>query len=135
MTAPGSSRRAMVLTAVGCAVGGWLAFVVPYELAFSSGETRARNVMDGFQFVTLLLLPLGGFAAGAVTPRGWLLWGPCAVAFLPCRAAVEVLIDPTSHNLWPLELAFYAAFALWTSAGSGIGAYVRSRSAGRPVEP
>ena len=136
MTVPASGRAAMVLTGLGCIVAGWLAFTLPYEAAFAAGETTATNVMDGgIQFTTLLVLPLIGLAAGAVAPRGWFLWGPCAIAFLPSWSMVEVLIDPTSHNLWPFELVLYAAFAMWTGAGAGVGAFARSRFAPRPLAP
>ena len=111
--------------AAACAVCGWLSFFVPYRIAFASGATKETNCMDGLQMITLLLLPGVGFAAGALVPRAWFLWGACAVVPLPALTAFEILLDPTSHNLWPIELLFYAAFVLLATAGSGLGALVR----------
>jgi len=66
---------------------------------------------------------LGG-AFGGRTP-----WAASFVVFaaMPFIILAEVIVDPTSHNLFPFELLMYGALSLMTLAGSGIGMLVRRR--------
>jgi hypothetical protein len=38
--------------------------------------------------------------------RGLALLPAAALAFVAFRIVIDTSVDPTSHNLWPLELAF-----------------------------
>lgn len=130
-----------VLVVVACAVAGWFAFHVPYDMAFASGATKARNPVDGMQPVSLLGIGVIGLAAGLLRPRGWLIWGLCSMAALPCVAVVEMVRDPNSHNLWPIEFVLYGVFSVPGVLGAGIGALFRNRwrkrlvAEGRPAVP
>ncbi len=61
------------------------------------------------------------FAAGALlglvsSSRAWRL-GLAAIALLPLAAIAEMLVDPTSHSLWPFEFAIYAVLGLVVTLG------------------
>jgi hypothetical protein len=120
-----SEWGAVRLASAACAAAGWLAFVVSHEVARATGLTTRTSVLAGMYLITLPGIFVIGLAAGAAVPRGWFLFGPCIVVFLPCKAAVEILLDPTSHNLWPFEMVFYVAFAMLGAAGAGLGALAR----------
>jgi hypothetical protein len=80
------------------------------------------------------------FAAFAIRGAGigrlpWAVAGPAAmvVGAVALRVAVEVSSDPTSHNLWPLELMIAGVVAvLWAGAGGGLG-WLLARIAVRPA--
>lgn len=89
-------------------------------------EQRAREPVSGGMVALsagfmVLVLALG--AGGVVLPirsvRRWSgAWRfaaavPCVVmAFIVLRIIVDVMIDPTSHNLWPFEVLYAAAASL-----------------------
>lgn len=128
-------RRALIalIIASACAAAGWFAFQVPYERALESGATTAKNIVDGMQWISLLGIAGIGFTAGLIAPKEWLLWGPCTMAAFPVMAFIEMGRDPTSHNLWPIEFAFYGVIAIPGIAEAWLGAFLRSRFArGRP---
>ena len=43
------------------------------------------------------------------------------LASLPIVAVIEMVKDPTSHNLWPLEFMIYAGLSLFSVLGMSIG--------------
>lgn len=75
-------------------------------------------------FVGTMVLGLAGILAGTLWPL-WGLWrwsglwrlaplAPvAALGFVVARIVVDTLRDPTSHNLWPFEIALVA----WPAAG------------------
>jgi len=103
-----SSRSRLLILAGACAAAGWAAVWLPWWLARDLGSTRATNPIDGMQLVTLGLLAAIGVGAGLLAPRrGWV----CALAtlaVLPVLVLIDLVRDPTSHNLLPFELAGYA---------------------------
>ncbi len=79
-----------------------------------------------FALVTLVSLVVAGLVAGVIARGRPLLGGLASVALLPVATFVEVLIDPTSHNLWPLEIVIYALLALPAiGAAAATGAMMR----------
>jgi hypothetical protein len=65
------------------------------------------------------------FAAGLAT--GWFLrdlnqWlaGFAMLLGLPLAAIAEMLVDSSSHNLWPLEFAMYGVLMLAPTAGVAV---------------
>jgi hypothetical protein len=76
-----------------------------------------RDAVEGFGLPQLLLLPAAGVVLGLVSAsRAWLL-GAAAIALLPLAAVAEMIKDPSSHNLFPIEFAFYAFYGLLVSGG------------------
>lgn len=55
--------------------------------------------------------------------------GISMLALLPVAAVAEMMADPTSHNLWPLEFAMYAVISLAPAAGAALGRIGWSRMA------
>ena len=55
--------------------------------------------------------------------KGALVWLFVAggVAGLIFRSLNPMMVDPTSHNLWPLEFAMYAVISLAPAAGAAAG--------------
>lgn len=47
--------------------------------------------------------------------------GALAVAALPLAAVAEMVADPTSHNLWPVEFMFYAFYGAIVATGAALG--------------
>jgi hypothetical protein len=75
--------------------------------------TANQDPFDGpFLLITLLVLVVAGVLAGVLARGRPLLGGLASVALLPVATFVEVLIDPTSHNLWPLEFVMYLVLSL-----------------------
>lgn len=103
---------------------GACAYVAPIVIlpSHTSGDglfSTVRSAVEGAGPFTMLLLFLVGLVAGVVlrTTSAWIC-GLAAVALLPLTAFVEILIDPTSHNLWPLEVVFYGLESLFAVAGA-----------------
>jgi hypothetical protein len=66
----------------------------------------------------LLLLLAGGFVCGLVFKWPYTLFAAGSqLAGLPIIAVIEMLKNPTSHNLWPLEFMIYAALSLIPLSG------------------
>jgi hypothetical protein len=81
----------------------------------------------GLIAVALAAAPL---RAGGVLPL-WKAVGLAAAAVL-ARVVVEGLADPTSHNLWPLELMIASAVGLVFALPAGVVAAVYVRVTSRP---
>ena len=74
---------------------------------------------------TLLSLFVLGIVVGAIQPRFWRVLSWATVAPFPLAAVCEVIVSPTSHNLWPLEFAMYALLGIPSFAGAAIGKRIR----------
>ena len=87
-----------------------------------------RDAIESMGVPQLLFFVAAGALLGlASKSRAWLL-AAAAVAVLPLVALAEMVVDPTSHNLIPLELVFYGfyGFLVWL----GIGGVRRAQSWG-----
>jgi hypothetical protein len=74
----------------------------------------------------LLLLLAGGFFWGLALRWPYSVCAAiCQVGSLPVFAVIEMLRDPTSHNLWPFEFLIYAALALIPLLGMGSASLVK----------
>jgi hypothetical protein len=84
-----------------------------------------------FTFVpTLSALFVLGAVVGLAQPRRWPLLG-CLTVSLPMllwgiNFVHDVAIDPTSHNLFPFEIAIIMVCALPALLAGGLGSLVRS---------
>ncbi len=77
-----------------------------------------RNAVEGAGVLQLVLLIAAGVVLGVVSAsRAWLL-GAAAVVALPLAAVAEMVTDPTSHNLFPIEFAVYAFYGLLVVCGA-----------------
>ena len=75
-----------------------------------SGVVRAAVENAGIAAVLGLILA-GAVARYFVAASIWLV-GFGTVAVLPVFAFAEMLVDPTSHNLWPIEFVIYGIGAI-----------------------
>ena len=112
------SPRARAFAA--CGAAAFLAAGIPWWLAPYNRFT--------FSHPTALLgcLAFVGLAAGFAgwSPLGLgrtvVAAGAAVPAAVMARVLVDVLWDPTSHNLWPFEVVFAAAFGCTLAAGAGL---------------
>jgi hypothetical protein len=76
-----------------------------------------RDAVEGIGLPQLLLLFTAGVLLGLVSAsRAWLL-GLAAISVLPLAALAEMIKDPTSHNLFPFEFAFYGFYGVLVACG------------------
>jgi hypothetical protein len=85
-----------------------------------------RSSVKNMSSVDLVLLFAGGFFWGLALkwPYSFFAAG-CQVAGLPLIAVLEMISDPTSHNLWPIEFLIYGALALVCLIGMTVGLLAR----------
>jgi hypothetical protein len=110
---------------------GYIAFVLPvlvsrpahhYGGVLFQTYTDARYTLGWSNGLFLFLLGVGlGFF---VTEREGLT-GCLSVVLLPILAAIEMIKDGTSHNLWPFEFVGYAFMAGIVVIGSLTGQRLR----------
>ncbi len=85
-----------------------------------------RTAVENLGWLAVGLLLASGLLLGAVFCRrapGWRpLWlGALSMASFPALALIEMVADPTSHNLCPCEFAMYGGLTLPAMAGACIG--------------
>jgi hypothetical protein len=80
----------------------------------------------------LLLLFFLGLGLGLVSRRRAILLGLASMLLFPLTAIAEMFVDPTSHNLWPLEFAIYGFYAGVVAAGAAVAHLVRKRGGAHP---
>lgn len=77
-----------------------------------------QKAVKGIGLAQVVLLFVAGVLLGFVSrSRAWLL-GAAAISPLPIAALAEMIKDPTSHNLFPIEFAFYAVYGLFVAIGA-----------------
>jgi hypothetical protein len=86
-----------------------------------------RAAIEDFGTRSLVALAGAGFLVGLFRGAPWPVIGLSTMALFPLFSVAEMLVDPTSHNLFPLEWLMYAAATL----PAMFGAYVGTRL-GRP---
>jgi hypothetical protein len=129
-----SRPRGLWLTVVVVALTT-VAIAVPYWTA-SYDSVRDDGIVGSFSLVALALF-LGTFLAGAVTETPlWIVMvgmlGATPVAVLG-RVVLDTAADPTSHDLWPLEMVLAVAISVPPiGAAAGFAWAVRRLSPQRP---
>jgi hypothetical protein len=86
-----------------------------------------RTGVEGMSFLTLVFLFCSGIILGCFGRGSPFLLGITTVALLPVSAIAEMIVSPTSHNLWPLEFAIYGLVSLSAIVGAFLGRFVRRR--------
>ncbi len=81
-----------------------------------------KTGVEGFSLLSMVMLVGAGAILGYLRPRGAIVWGAATMVVLPPLAVIEMMADPTSHNLWPLEFFFYGMGTLPGIAGAVFGA-------------
>ena len=110
----------LFLIAIVAAIGGYLAFWIPWMLAGSH-----KNMLDGMELISLLYLTLVGFGCGLAVPHRVWIAGLASMSLFPVMAIVGVVQDPTSHNLLGIEFVMYALLTLPAILGGALGKMIR----------
>ena len=105
-------------------------FITANRFSTIHGMTFSKLIMQSLQYAVypvLAALFVTGGIIGFFKPKKWLMIGTLLVICLPINAIVEMIINPTSHNLLPFELLMYIAF-FWAPAVAGafLGSRIRT---------
>jgi hypothetical protein len=86
----------------------------------------SNGIMKHLSWLELWLLLGGGFIWGLLVKRPYSSAAAlCQPVILPMLAVVEMMKDPTSHNLWPFEFAIYVFMGGVGFAGSLVAGAVK----------
>jgi len=85
-----------------------------------------RNAQEDLGLCQLVLFFAVGLILGYGSSSHALHLGAAAVLLLPLAAFAEMVVDSTSHNLFPFEFMFYAFYGLIVAFGAFI-AHLASR--------
>jgi hypothetical protein len=80
-----------------------------YESPLFPAVRRGIEGMNGWSITFLVLAGFIPACFGRVHP---LLVGLATMALFPAMSLAEMVVDPTSHNLWPFEWAMYAVLTV-----------------------
>lgn len=108
---------------------GWCALALPvlatdhthYDAAFLP---VMADVVEGIQPLSLKLLLVTGACLGAFAKAPTWVLGPASVASLPAWSVIDMFMGG-DHNLFPIEWAICAFFALISTVGSILGRAIR----------
>ena len=84
-----------------------------------------RTVVEGFRSYSLALLAGVGFLAGRFGSTPWFISGLATVAAFPAWSVFDALTRG-GHSLFPIEMAFYAFYALFGIVGAKFGSKERT---------
>jgi hypothetical protein len=79
-------------------------------------------------FPTTILLTIAGIIVGYLKPEIWWLLGLATVILFPIASISEMVLYPTTHNLWPLELLIYGIMSIPPIIGAFLGSKLRNRN-------
>jgi hypothetical protein len=86
-----------------------------------------RAGVEDASWTTLGGLAMAGLLGGFFQGRHPFRLGFSTILLLPVWAVIEMFLDPTSHNLWPLEFGIYAFWGAAASLGAKAGIFFKSR--------
>lgn len=122
-----------VLLVIITPVLGFMSFLWPQLVngVFSEGGRTFSigNMVEKMMPVTLLLLFILGVVLGAFCRRRDRLWiiGPLTMAVFPITAVIEMLLNPNSHNLFPIEFLLYIITAIPPFVGAYLGHFLAKK--------
>jgi hypothetical protein len=108
-----------------------LAFAVPFLMIglpywrIPYAQVALPDSIVGWPIWLVALGALGARLAGAGPVASFAITAVVLPAMVLLRVAREVSADPTSHNLWPMELMIVGAMGIGLALlGAGVGAMV-----------
>jgi hypothetical protein len=119
---PTVPARPWLLPAATYAGLGFLAVWLPWRLV-----GRGHNPIDGMQTISFVLLFAVGAVVGSVWPAARLRLALFTFAVFVADIPIGWMSDPSSHNLLPFELAFYAVLSGLAALGALLARSVRRR--------
>lgn len=91
------------------------------------------------RLVFAAILAGSGYLCGTLHPKHSWLFGPASallpIGFLAITLFRDIDQDPTSHNLWPFEVAFYPLLAVPAWIGASVGAGAARRRDAKGLQP
>jgi len=90
------------------------------------------TAVNGISIWAIILLVISGFSISLFSNiEGWKI-GLSTMALFPIMSILEMIVDTSSHNLFPLEFIFYAVLAIPSILGAyiakGLIAFVTTKS-------
>lgn len=104
----------------------WIVDVKVYE---SPLFPLLRTGIEGMSGWSYLFLFSSGIFLGAIYPKREILWGISTMSLFPILAFLEMMKDPYSHNLWPIEFVIYGFTTIPGIIGAYAGTFIRKRFA------
>lgn len=122
-----------VLAIVAASLLGMLAIVVPTVLTPGIQRYDApllplalvRTAVEGMRLPALVALVLVGGGLGVFTASPPWLLGVATMVLFPLVAIADMILDPASHNLFPIEFAMYGLLTVPPIVGAYGGRRVR----------
>jgi len=115
-------------------LAGFVAMVLP-ELIWSPVPKYSAplfpllyNAVEHVGLAQLGLFIATGMLLGLLSNRKWWFLGFLAVLSFPLAAVAEMVVDPTSHNLFPIEFLFYGFYGFLIAVGVAVTQYCRHSS-------
>lgn len=130
---PGYSRRGIALSISAAAVLGLVGVVGAVLLRSDVRHSEAplfptvRRAIEGFGVGSLIFLGLAGFVVGLFRRAPWFIIGLSTMALFPLLSLAELIADPTSHSLLPLEWFVYGV----ETTPAILGAYLATLLGGK----
>jgi len=125
---PGPGRIAIDLAAG--ALLGAVAFLGPAALGLAGRDRGSllQTAAEGVGVPALAGLFVVGILLGFVGVLKPVVHGLSTMAAMPVLMFADMVRDPSSHNLLPFELGFYALYGMLAAAGAWIARALLSRS-------
>ena len=126
-----SERKKDLIFFVIAAILGLASFIIPVTLNSkikyydSPLFPLIRTGIEGFSFFAMSCLVINGIILGFLNSRCPWRWGLATMAFFPILAIIEMIADPYSHNLWPIEFVVYGILSIPAVLGAIIGAFIK----------
>jgi hypothetical protein len=124
--------KILIVFAIGAALG-LISIIIPPLLIVNVKVYQSpffpmvRTGIEGMSLWTLLFLFSSGIFLGVIYPKREILWGISTISLLPLLAFIEMMKDPYSHNLWPIEFVLYGFTAIPGIIGAYAGAFIRKK--------
>lgn len=86
-----------------------------------------RTGIEGISLYSLLFLISSGFIIKSFSDLSSWKIGLASMALFPLAAICEIIYEPTSHNLFPLEFIFYAIYTLPALLGAYLSEFITNK--------
>lgn len=115
---------------------GFACFIIPQffvkEIDLASHSSNLQELVTySYKKViflpTMVLLVLSGIITGFVVKRLCVLLGMSSIIVFLLVAIYEIMTQPSSHSLWPIEFIVYFVFSIPAIIGACIGKNIAER--------
>ena len=86
-----------------------------------------RTGIEGISLYSLLFLIFSGLIIKSFSDLSSWKIGLASMALFPLAAICEIIYEPTSHNLFPLEFIFYAIYTLPALLGAYLSEFITNK--------